>query len=519
MFLKIDQQLERCRRVIRQRVRPRIHPVLRHLDVEAFDIPGEPMPTDEFFARLGRGEIPFEPFAMGSQWGTTWGTTWFKLSGQVPEGKPDGRPLELWIDLGWYDHSCGGHIEGMVYRADGTAIKAVHPLNHWVPLIAADGAAQVELDAEGRFTVYLEAASNPLLLGVPPFIETELGDHATGRPDEPYTFRAADLTEYDERFEHYWTDLDVVDTVMAEIDKDSPRYWQLAKALQRSLNLFDEQDSDSVEQARAALAGVLSRRANASAMDISAIGHAHIDSAWLWPVRETRRKVARTVANALALMDDDPEFKYAMSSAQQYAWLEQDYPDIFARMKERIAEGRFIPVGGMWVESDGMLPTGESLIRQISYGRRYFKEHLGIEPTGIWLADSFGYTGSWPQIARRAGYDWFLTQKISWGDTTKYPHHSFLWEGIDGTRIFAHFPPTDTYAAWMTAKELAYGERNFRDKDLSDKALMLFGFGDGGGGPTREMMEHIHRFHDLEGYSRDTIEPPDTFFREALEQM
>ena len=177
MFLKIDQQLERCRRVIRQRVRPRIHPVLRHLDVEAFDIPGEPMPTDEFFARLGRGEIPFEPFAMGSQWGTTWGTTWFKLSGQVPEGKPDGRPLELWIDLGWYDHSCGGHIEGMVYRADGTAIKAVHPLNHWVPLIAADGAAQVELDAEGRFTVYLEAASNPLLLGVPPFIETELGDH------------------------------------------------------------------------------------------------------------------------------------------------------------------------------------------------------------------------------------------------------------------------------------------------------------------------------------------------------
>ena len=519
MFLKIDQQLERCRRVIRQRVRPRIHPVLRHLDVEAFDIPGEPMPTDEFFARLGRGEIPFEPFAMGSQWGTTWGTTWFKLSGQVPEGKPDGRPLELWIDLGWYDHSCGGHIEGLVYRADGTAIKAVHPLNHWVPLIAADGAAQVELDVEGRFTVYLEAASNPLLLGVPPFIETELGDHATGRPDEPYTFRAADLTEYDERFEHYWTDLDVVDTVMAEIDKDSPRYWQLAKALQRSLNLFDEQDPDSVEQARAALSDVLAKPANASAMDISAIGHAHIDSAWLWPVRETRRKVARTVANALALMDDDPEFKYAMSSAQQYAWLEQDHPDIFARMKERIAEGRFIPVGGMWVESDGMLPTGESLIRQISYGRRYFKEHLGVEPTGIWLPDSFGYTGSWPQIARRAGYDWFLTQKISWGDTTKYPHHSFLWEGIDGTRIFTHFPPTDTYAAWMTAKELAYGERNFRDKDLSDKALMLFGFGDGGGGPTREMMEHIHRFHDLEGVSRVTIEPPDTFFREAREQM
>mgnify|MGYP000426474064 FL=1 len=127
-------------------------------------------------------------------------------------------------------------------------------------------------------------------------------------------------------------------------------------------------------------------------------------------------------------MDADPDFKYAMSSAQQYAWLEEDHPDIFKRMKRRIEEGRFIPVGGMWVEADGMLPAGESLIRQIAYGRKYFKEHLGVEPKGVWLPDSFGYTGAWPQIARRAGYEWFLTQKISWNDTTKFPHHSFMWE-------------------------------------------------------------------------------------------
>ena len=519
MLLHIDQQLERCTRVIRQRVRPRVHPVLAHLGVRAFDIPGEPMPTDEFFARLRDGGVAFEPFAVGGPWGTTWGTTWFELTGRIPQDAPEGMPLELMIDLGWYDHSCGGHIEGLVYRADGTAIKAVHPLNHWVPLVAADGTPQVDVDADGRFVVYLEAASNPLLLGVPPFIETELGERATGRPDEPYVFRSADLTAYDARFEEYWTDLDVVSSVMAELDKDSPRYWRMAKALQRSLNAFDEQRPDTVREARAALADVLAKPANASALDVGAIGHAHIDSAWLWPVRETRRKVARTVSNVLALMDEDPDFTYAMSSAQQYAWLEREHPDLFARMKARIAEGRFIPVGGMWVESDGMLPAGESLIRQISYGRRYFEERLGVEPKGVWLPDSFGYTGSWPQIARRAGYEWFLTQKISWGDTTKYPHHSFLWEGIDGTRIFTHFPPTDTYAAWMTAKELAYGERNFRDKDLSDKALMLFGFGDGGGGPTREMMHHIHRFHDLEGVSRVRIEAPDDFFREARERM
>ncbi|NEG54388.1 alpha-mannosidase [Bifidobacterium platyrrhinorum] len=519
MFLKPEQQLERCKRIIRQRVDPHIHPVAAHLTVEAFDIPGEPMPSAEFFARLDAGDITFSPFELGHEWGTTWGTVWFRLTGRVPEGLPNGRPLELNIDLGWYPHSCGGHIEGLVYRPDGTAVKAVHPLNHWVPFMSADGKAQVPVDSDGRFTLYLEAASNPLLLGVPPFIETELGDHATGRPDEPYVFKAADLTEFDADYENYSVDLDVVSSLMRFADKQSPRYWQLAKALQRSLNAFDERDHDSVRAARAALAGVLAKPANASAMNVSAIGHAHIDSAWLWPVRETRRKVARTVSNALALMDADPDFKYAMSSAQQYAWLEQDHPDIFKRMLGRIAEGRFIPVGGMWVEADGMLPAGESLIRQISFGRRYFREHLGVEPKGVWLPDSFGYTGAWPQIARRAGYEWFLTQKISWNDTTKFPHHSFMWEGIDGSRIFTHFPPADTYAAWCKVDELDYAEKNFQDKDLADRSLLLFGFGDGGGGPTRNMMEHLHRYRDLEGVSRVTIEPPDDFFSKARTQI
>ena len=302
-------------------------------------------------------------------------------------------------------------------------------------------------------------------------------------------------------------------------DKQSPRYWQLAKALQRSLNAYDERNPESVEAARAALAGVLAKPANASAMNVSAIGHAHIDSAWLWPVRETRRKVARTVSNALALMDADPDFKYAMSSAQQYAWLEEDHPDIFNRMKQRIEEGRFIPVGGMWVEADGMLPAGESLIRQIAYGRKYFKEHLGVEPKGVWLPDSFGYTGAWPQIARRAGYEWFLTQKISWNDTTKFPHHSFMWEGIDGSRIFTHFPPADTYAAWCKVQELDYAEKNFQDKDLADRSLLLFGFGDGGGGPTRNMMEHLHRYENLEGVSKVSIEEPNDFFDKAHQQL
>ena len=512
MFLKPEQQLERCKRIVRQRVDPHIHPSIAQLAVESFDIPGEPMPTDEFFAKLNRGDIDFKPFTLGSEWGTTWGTVWFRLTGTVPAGYPKGKPLELILDLGWYPHSCGGHIEGLVYRADGTAIKAVHPLNYWVPFMDAEGNAQVSVAEDGSFTLYLEAASNPLLLGVPPFVETELGDHATGKPDEPYVFKSADLTEFDERYENYSVDLDVVSSLMELADKQSPRYWQLAKALQRSLNAYDERNPESVEAARAALAGVLAKPANASAMNVSAIGHAHIDSAWLWPVRETRRKVARTVSNALALMDADPDFKYAMSSAQQYVWLEEDHPDIFNRMKQRIEGGRFIPVGGMWVEADGMLPAGESLIRQIAYGCKYFKEHLGVEPKGVWLPDSFGYTGAWPQIARRAGYEWFLTQKISWNDTTKFPHHSFMWEGIDGTRILTHFPPSDTYCSSMSMRELMYSQRNFLDKDLSRNAILLYGFGDGGGGPTREMTARIRRDHDLAGAPKIDFGTPDQLF-------
>ncbi|WP_236839655.1 alpha-mannosidase, partial [Bifidobacterium longum] len=219
-----------------------------------------------------------------------------------------------------------------------------------------------------------------------------------------------------------------------------------------------------------------------------------------------------TVSNVLALMDEDPDFTYAMSSAQQYAWLEEEHPDLFARMKRRIEEGRFIPVGGMWVESDNMIPSGESLVRQITFGRRYFKEHLGVAPRGIWLPDSFGYTGSWPQIARRAGFDWFLTQKISWNDTTKFPHHSFMWEGIDGTRILTHFPPSDTYCSWMSMHELMYSQRNFLDKDLSRNAILLYGFGDGGGGPTREMTARIRRDHDLAGAPKIEFGTPDQLF-------
>ncbi len=235
-------------------------------------------------------------------------------------------------------------------------------------------------------------------------------------------------------------------------------------------------------------------------------------------MRETVRKVARTVANVVQLMDTDESLVYAMSSAQQWAWLEAAYPDLFARVREYVEQGRFVPTGGMWVESDTNLVGGEAMARQFVVGKRWFAEHLGVEPREVWLPDSFGYTAALPQIVTLAGMRWFLTQKISWNTTNRFPHHTFWWEGIDGTRVFTHFPPVDTYNAELTGDELAHSAANFRDKGAATRALAPFGYGDGGGGPTREMLGRARRTADLAGSPRVRVETPEAFFTAAEEE-
>ncbi len=226
---------------------------------------------------------------------------------------------------------------------------------------------------------------------------------------------------------------------------------------------------------------------------ITAVGHAHIDTAWLWPLREARRKVARSWSTQLALMDEYPDYVFAASQPAQYAWMKESYPDIYRRIKEKVAAGRWEPVGGMWVEADCNLPSGESLVRQLLHGKRFFMSEFGYETKILWLPDVFGYPGSLPQLIAEAGCEFFLTQKLSWNDTNKPEHHTFLWEGIDGTRIFTHFPPADTYNGDFSTEEVERSVRNFKDAGRSNRSLYLFGWGDGGGGPEAGMIESAHR--------------------------
>ncbi|MGW1706274.1 alpha-mannosidase [Streptomyces sp. NPDC002206] len=491
----------RLERALHQFIRPAQYADRSPLSLSVWHAPGEPVPVAE--AMKGT----YEPFATGTEWGRPWSTSWFRLEGTVPEAWA-GRHVEVVVDPGFSGQGPGFQAEGMLYDDGGVPLKGIHPHNRHLTVSASvSGGEPVSL--------LLEAAANPAVLehGFEP---TPLGDVLTAGDRPLYRFTSADLAVLDEEVWHLVLDIEVLSELMHELPADRSRRHEILRALERMLDALDLHDvAGTAAAGRAELAGALSRPASASAHRISAAGHAHIDSAWLWPLRETVRKASRTFANVTALAQDYPELVFACSQAQQYAWVRDHQPHIWERIKRAVADGQWAPVGSMWVESDANMPGGEALARQIVHGKRFFEQELGVETQEIWLPDSFGYTAAFPQLARLAGVKWFLTQKLSWNQTNKMPHHTFWWEGIDGTRVFTHFPPVDTYNANFHASQLAHAEKNFADKGRATRSLVPFGWGDGGGGPTREMLEKARRLRDLEGSPRVEIEKPSAFFAAA----
>ncbi|MFF5970714.1 alpha-mannosidase [Streptomyces sp. NPDC012769] len=492
----------RLRRVLDERIRPAVYPASVPLQVGIWTAPDEPVPVAEGLA------APRTPIAVGDEWGAPWGTSWLTVSGTVPE-EWAGRTVEALIDLGFDANMPGFQCEGLVYRPDGSPVKGLNPRNQWVRIASpAVGGEEVLL--------HVEAASNPVILDYHPFLPTGLGDKDTAGDRPQYRLARMDLAVFDETVWELVADLEVLGELMAELPVEGARRWEILRAVERALDAIDLQDvSGTADRARAELAGVLSSPAEPSAHRISAVGHAHIDSAWLWPLRETVRKVARTTANMTALLEDEPDFVYTMSQAQQYAWIKEHRPEVYARVKKAVAEGRFVPAGGMWVESDTNMPSSEAMARQFVHGKRFFLEEFGVENQEAWLPDTFGFAGGLPQIIKEAGSKWLLTQKISWSQVNSFPHHTFWWEGVDGTRIFTHFPPIDTYNCSMQGKEIAHAVRNFKDKGRASHSIAPTGWGDGGGGTTREMIAKAARLRDLEGSARVRWERPAEFFAKA----
>ncbi|WP_432176549.1 alpha-mannosidase [Streptomyces sp. Tue6028] len=493
----------RLERALRQFLRPAQYTHRVPLALSVWHVPGEPVPVDQAL------QAAYEPFTTGTLWGKPWSTSWFRVEGRVPE-EWAGRHVEVVVDPGFTGDGPGFQAEGLLYDAAGIPLKGIHPRNRHLTVGApARGGEAVHL--------LLEAAANPAVLHG--FEPTHLGDVLTAGDGPVYRFAAADLAVLDPDVWRLVLDIEVLSELMHELDAGRPRRHEILRALEDMLDVLDLHDvPGTAPAARAALTEVLSRPASASAHRISATGHAHIDSAWLWPLRETVRKASRTFANVTVLAGDYPELVFACSQAQQYAWVKEHQPHIWERIKKAVEEGNWAPVGSMWVESDANMPGGEALARQIVHGKRFFREELGVETEEIWLPDSFGYTAAFPQLAKLAGVRWFLTQKLSWNQSNRMPHHTFWWEGIDGTRVFTHFPPVDTYNSQFHGRELAHAERNFAEKGRATRSLVPFGWGDGGGGPTREMLEKARRLRSLEGSPRVEIERPSAFFAAAEEE-
>lgn len=503
--------MQRVTRTLKERILPREYTKISSLHVTHWRQPLEDGVISEPIRFAQAMKADFTPFELGQTWGGAWQTTWFKLHGQVPSDLElsQGQRLELRIDLGFEEHSVGFHAEALVRDLSGKTVKALNPRSRWLPVAQESG---------NDIDYVIEAAANPLLLGIPPFQPTHDGDKLTASHEELYHFRQADLVVVNE--DVYGLALDI--QVLHEMIEAAPHFgdheWDVLLGLNRALDRLDLDDVVATAgAAREVLKPFMEAAAYPGAHRISAVGHAHIDSAWLWPLRETRRKVNRTLANVVRLIEDGSSLIFALPAAQHVAWLKEDDPELFERVRELVAKGRIVPVGGMWVEPDAVLPGGEAMCRQLVEGLDFFENELGASCQEIWLPDSFGYSAALPQIAREAGIERFLTQKISWNQVNTFPHHTLLWEGIDGSRIFTHFPPMDTYGAEVTGQNLTHAVENFKDKGHASVSLMPFGYGDGGGGPTREMLERIDRFRSLRGAPEVVMETPKQFFDRALE--
>ncbi len=233
---------------------------------------------------------------------------------------------------------------------------------------------------------------------------------------------------------------------------------------------------------------------------VTCVGHTHIDTAWLWTLEQTRKKVARSFSTVLSLMREYDDFTFMSSQPQLYEFLSEDHPEIFSRIRPYAESGRWEAEGGMWVEADTNITGGESLVRQFLFGKRYFKEHFGADNRILWLPDVFGYSGSLPQIMKKSEIDYFMTTKISWNDYDKLPYDTFRWRGIDGSEVLSHFICTQdyrspegkfitTYNGDLNPSSVMGAWKRYQQKDLNRDILLSFGHGDGGGGPTREMIE------------------------------
>ena len=391
---------------------------------------------------------------------------WFHMTGALPA---DFKEKNYVIQL-----NIGG--EGLVYANDGAPYEMISAKMHTVDSLSAElGKNTVRLsDAivkNGRIDFYTDAGFNGAF---------SLAPFGVG------VFRYARLAITDGAFYAFYYDYLAVLSLYASLQTGDGA--DILAALNKS---YDTAMSGDAAAASAALRPVL--QTGGTDFTLYAVGHSHLDLAWLWPIRETKRKSARTFTKQLNNIERYPEYIYGASQPWQFEYLRDHVPALWERIKAQVALGRIEPQGGMYVEADTNLSGGEALIRQLYYGKRFFKKEFGREMQICWLPDVFGYNGNLPQILKGAGIPYFFTIKLSWNEHNKFPFRSFNWAGIDGSEVLVHMAPDEDYNSSALPASTRHAYENYPEKDVSGEALYVYGVGDGGGGPGEAFIELLNR--------------------------
>ena len=465
----------------------------RILDAE-FGWSKDPTPFSE------RLNLDYKSIKEGEPWGQKWESAWFHLTGSIPK-EWSGKNVVAELDFSG---------EGLVFDSSGKALQGITNGSIWDPNFARTRVPLLKNCEGGEpIDLWVEAAANSLF-GV--FTDV---DPSQENPKRHGWFNAkVDKMRFglfDEELWHLYLDVRILLGLVKRLDEKTVHRVRIIRALNNAVNAFGD-DQKNTTEARECLEPELRKSASASDLKVSAVGHAHIDTGWLWPVRETVRKCARTFATQLDLIENYPDYIFGASQPQHYQFMKDNYPEIYSRIKEAVKKGQWELQGGMWVEADCNLISGESMIRQILHGKNFFKEEFGIEVNNLWLPDVFGYSAALPQILKKSRINYFLTQKLSWSQFNEFPHHTFNWRGIDGTEILTHFPPENTYNSELDSEFLMPAQTHFKEKDFIDEFISLFGVGDGGGGPKPENIELGRRMADLENSPRVAFDTAKNFF-------
>jgi len=427
-------------------------------------------------------------------WGKDWERVWFHLTGSVPSDWQDQHVVTR-INLGG---------ESLVFNDIGVPITglSVHTLwpteEFWRDIIHITNKS----NGSEKIDFWIESTAGQIYGLFPLKNDYEIEPHEDGYHHAAVQY--AELATFRKDIWDLYIDCLILDNLMNSLPEGGVRRKRILRTLGIAIDQFSG-DKKTTSTARKIVKVEFDKTSSSSDLQTQAIGHAHLDTAWLWTIDETIRKCGRTFSAQIDLLERYPNYHFGASQAQLYDFTKQHYPALYKKIKDKIKQGRWEVQGGMWVEADCNVISGESMVRQFLLGKKFFKDEFDVDVDNLWLPDVFGYSAALPQIMQKSGIRFFLTQKIAWSQFNKFPHKTFIWRGIDGSEVISHFPPGKSYISNLLPSDQIAARDRFEESDRLDEFLTLFGIGDGGSGPTEEMIETGERQSDLEGTPKVTF--------------